>query len=1098
MLIFQKNTIIVVKGRALRSSDKKGILLFSLILASPVCLGANSADQDKKPGYYTNDFRIRPSVSISGTFDDNIFATDTQTESDFITIISPRLNIDSTWDKHSLSFKLGADLGRYGEFDAENYDDYWLGIDGKYDISSTTAIFGGIGYGSEHESRDSPDAALDGLSPTTYESRNAHAGIKTRFDKTTYRIGLTYEELDFDDVYTSSGGSVINDDRDRELIGLGIRATHQYSNTLDLYAQALYDGRDYDQASDLDGYIKDSDGYRLAAGFKKNHGNGNKSELYIGYISQDYDDSRFDSVNEIDLGGHLTFHPNSQTRLTANLLRTLNETTVTGSSSYLHTALSGKLDYKISQRLIPHLKLGFAQSEFQNSGRKDDIFSGEAALKYYLARNASITAGYRYVERDSNDLDLTTGSNDYTDNSVFLTFTTQGYPLFEPAISAFNTKGELEIGAIWLSDDSVRFGRYSGLDSSGTRLNGNFFLESNDNTNNWLTIETYDLGLDSRSLDIEWGAQGEYSAYVNFDQQPFTRFIGNTIFEGVGSTSLTLPTVWTRGDTTADMTDLASSLHEVEIGTMRKTLGIGASFIRKNNWTINLGYETQTKEGFEQIAGAIGHSPGTPLRSAMLPAPIDYTTNTLKASFDYAKDQSMFSMALQSSFFMNNLKALDWQNPFDDGSTRGDEGSVSLAPDNQFHQLTLSGLHTLSGTTRLTGVASFAAMYQDDTFLPDSVDAALTPNPLPRNSLDGEVYQTNALLALTSRPASGLNLKASYRLQKRDNETPVDTYTYNVNDSSGGSLTPATDTNTPYSYDKRTTDLSAGYRFNSTARLNGNISHETYECETCEVDKTTTDEGNLRLRLTPDHEFQITLRGGVSDRDGSTYQPVAGENPLLRKYNISDRERTLGGIDISYQPTDQFAINTNLQVSDDDYDATTVGLTSSKTESITIDASYVANEKLSGHAYIGREQIKSNQAGSQVPDSADWFVDNDDTIDSFGLGIKWQQSHKLDIGIDYTYSDTEGETRLTSQSVNPPLVEFPDLTSELHSLKIYADYKWHRNTSLKLSYRYEEFDVSDWSVDGVNPDTIPEVLLLGEDNPGYKEHVVGVSLITRF
>jgi len=1065
-------------------------------------MAADNSEPGLKPGYHAGNFRLRPSVSITGKYEDNIFATDTAEEHDFITIISPRLNVDSTWDKHSLRFKLGANLGRYADFDAENYNDYWLTMDGRYDLTASTNIFGGIGYGSEHEGRDSPDSTFGGLYPTTYESRNAHLGIKTTQNDITYRIGLTYEDLDFEDVPTASGGSIINNDRDRELIGFGVRGTYRLDDSRELYAQALYDVRDYQQSPDLNGYFRNSDGYRFAVGIKNNVSKRSKAEAYIGYISQDYDDSRFDTVEALDFGGKLTFSPNANTKLTASLLRTLNETTVSGSSSYLHTSFSGKLEHKISPRLIPHFKLGYAESDYQDFGRKDEIFSAEAALKYYLAKNAYISAGYRFVERDSNDFGLVGDSDDYTNNSVFLAFTSQGYPLFEPAISDFTTQGELELGVLWLSDDSIRFGRYSGLDSSGAIITGNASITSKDQGNNWAILEGSNLGLDSRTLNLEWGAQGEYSAYLNFDQLPFTRFAGNSIFEGIGSTYLSLPTPWTRGDETADLTDLSSSLKEIEIGTMRKKLGIGSTFLTRKNWTISLGYETETKEGFQQMAGVIGHSPGDPARSVMLPAPVDYTTNTLKASFGYERDNTVLNLAYQSSFFMNNLKALTWQNPFDGVGPRGDEGSVSLAPDNEFHQLSLSGVHRLFGTTRLTGAASFAAMYQDDPFLPDSVDADLTPNALPRNSLDGEVYQTNALLALTSRPLSGLNLKASYRMQKRDNETPIATYTYHVNDSNGGAgtSTPATDTNVPYSYDKRTADLSAGYRINRMARLNGNIARETYECPSCEVSKTTEDEGNLRLRLTPDYDFQVTLRGGVSSRDGTVYQTVTGENPLLRKYNISDRDRSLVGLDVSYQPTARLALSANLQMTDDDYDATAVGLTSAKESGLTLDASYMVNKNLSGHAYIGREIIKSNQAGSQVvpPDTADWFINNDDTVDSLGFGIKWKKSHKLDLGADYVYSGAKGETFMTSQNALPPVIQFPDIESNLHSLKLYADYQWHPKTSVKFSYLYEKYDADDWSIDGVQEDTIPEVLLLGEPNPSYEEHLIGVSLITRF
>ena len=100
----------------------------------------------KKAGYHTDDFRIRPSVSVGVKYDDNIFATDKDTVSDWIILLSPQLRVDSTWSRHSLNFKAGADVGRYWEYDAENYIDYWGNAEGRINLSDTTDLFGGIGF----------------------------------------------------------------------------------------------------------------------------------------------------------------------------------------------------------------------------------------------------------------------------------------------------------------------------------------------------------------------------------------------------------------------------------------------------------------------------------------------------------------------------------------------------------------------------------------------------------------------------------------------------------------------------------------------------------------------------------------------------------------------------------------------------------------------------------------------------------------------------------------------------------------------------------------------------------------------------------------
>lgn len=217
-----------------------------------------------------------------------------------------------------------------------------------------------------------------------------------------------------------------------------------------------------------------------------------------------------------------------------------------------------------------------------------------------------------------------------------------------------------------------------------------------------------------------------------------------------------------------------------------------------------------------------------------------------------------------------------------------------------------------------------------------------------------------------------------------------------------------------------------------------------------------------------------------------------------RKYNISDRDRISGSIDISYQPTDRLAIDANIELSKNDYDATLVGLTSSDQTAFMLDASYQLNKALSGHAYFGKEFIDSEQSGSQVPDQPDWFVENENTVDSLGFGIKWQKSRRLNLGADYIFSGSKGKTHLTSLSPTPPVSAFPDLTTKLHSLKLFADYKWSKKVNLKLSYLYEKYNVDDWSTDGVNAGSIPDVLLLGESNPSYTEHMIGLTVVSRF
>lgn len=1059
---------------------------------------AQTAQTGPLPGYQTGEFRIRPSLSVSETFDNNVFATDRDPHSDWITRLSPQLRIDSTWDRHSLKMRAGAEAGRYWDFDAENYLDRWVSAEGRYDISADTLVFGGAGYSFAHEGRDSPDAESAGLSPTTYRKHNAHLGMRTQLGATQLRLGTTYESLDFDDVRTGTGW-LINDDRDREQYGAGLRLTHDLTPIDQLFVQALYDGRDYRMAQDQDGFERDSDGYRLALGLRRDLGGSSNAEAYVGTLHQTYADDRFDAITRPDFGARLSLVPSRSTKLSAELQRSLNETTLSGSPGYLSDRLSARLEHRVMPRLTPYLALSYEIADYLQSPREDRSYSADLGIKYYLARNAYILTGVSHLARDARDAGSSGTSDDFSKDTVYLSFVTQGYPLFEPGISSFETEAEAGLGALWVAEDAVRFGRYNGLDEAGLYWNGDVHMTSRDGERGYAHIKGLDLGLDTRSIAIDWGSQGRYDAFVHYDEIPFRDFIGLTPFEGVGGTQLRRPDGWVAADTTDDMQTLDEHLSEVEIGTVRKRLGAGTLLHADHDrWTLAMGYETESKDGIDEVAGVVGNSPGN-ARSVMLPVPIDYTTNTLTASLGYGRARSQFDLSYRGSFFYNNLTTLGWESLYDEHGPRAADGEIALPPDSQMHQLSLSGGHSLGATTRITAVASAAVMLQDEAFVDDFDGPGLASHPLPRDSLEGEAYLYNGLIALSSRPLRGLNLKASYRLQKRDNQTPLDDFAYLVSGTGGDpDAVMAQRRNEPYSYDRRTMRLDAGYRLNRLARLSGEAVRETIERSPSEVSRTTEDRGRLRLRLDPTDDLQLSLSGGVASRTGSDYETLEGENPLLRKYNISDRDRVSYGADLSYQASKRLTLGASLDISDDDYDATQVGLTDARRTSTTLDATYVPNRRVNLHGYLGRELYRSHQRGSEIPNSPDWAVANEDQVDSLGLGIGWRRDSRLELGADYVLSRSTGDTQLRSPGTGPQGSDYPTQHATLHSLRLHADYKLRKDTKLKLSYQYEHYDVDDWATDGVGSDGISEVLLLDEPNPSYNQHVVGLSVVTRF
>ena len=480
--------------------------------------------------------------------------------------------------------------------------------------------------------------------------------------------------------------------------------------------------------------------------------------------------------------------------------------------------------------------------------------------------------------------------------------------------------------------------------------------------------------------------------------------------------------------------------------------------------------------------------------AALLPEPIDYQTNLLDMTLHYAKDKAQLDLSYHLSLFDNDKSALAWQDPF----APAELGSQSLAPDNQFHQLSLTGGYLLPYNSHLTGVVSVGRMTQDEDFQPYTVNPSITTAALPRSSLDGEVWLTTAQLRLVSSPMSRLRLSAAYRFDDRDNDTQVNSYDYVVADSFTGNPVE----NNPLSYKRNQVDLTANYRINSGMSLRGGYSYDGMSRDYGDAESNKTDDNTVfaRWKMQPHTKVGIALYAERGKRNSSSYQTPEGENPALRAYYLADRDRTQLGTTVDYMATDRLSFAATAEYNKDDYPDTEIGLTETKDPSYTLDVSYQPRSNVTTYGYYTHEDLKSTQAGSETgATSPDWEADFDDTADTLGVGVKVTGiRNKWDVGADLVYTRAKGEIKMKDLTFPGTNSDYPDLETRLTSLKLWTQYQYRRNLAFKLSYWYQDYSADNWAVDNLQENSINNLLLLGEDTQDYDVHVVGLSFVYKF
>ena len=660
---------------------------------------------------------------------------------------------------------------------------------------------------------------------------------------------------------------------------------------------------------------------------------------------------------------------------------------------------------------------------------------------------------------------------------------------------------DIELGIGYVADDAYFFGRYNGLQTEGAYLVGDIDAEKFSEDGRFWSIRGTNLGLESRYLRLEGGKQGSNKFFLEWDELPnYRNNTALTPFLGVGTDNLTLPSGF-------DLGPPVSSLNPFELQTKRERVKAGASFVAKQRWLFDIDFSHENKQGVDATGAAILNGTTQLLRNtttSLLPEPIDQDTDLVNATLRYAGDNGQLDFTYHASFFNNTYASLSWQDPFNPATGAG---SMALAPDNEFHKLSLTGGYSLPYQSRLTGVLSAGRMTQNQKFQPYSINSSATTPPT--DSLDGEVLLYNGQLKLSSHPITKLRLNAELRYDERDNQTPVETYSYMVLDSTlaGGSVT-----NNPYSYKNSRFNLDGNYRFNAIASLRGGYKYNAMERSKFNAGREDTDENTLfaKFKIKPHATVDLELYGETSSRDGSDpiFTATNYQNTLMRKYNLADRDRNTLGALINYMATEKLYLGARADYSEDDYTDTEIGLTETSQPTVTIDFSYQPISNITTYGYYTWENIQSSQNGDDVTSgtpatntNGPWQADFDDTFDTVGVGAKWTDLGKWDLGADLVYSKAVGHIEMKHQDDTIAIDQYPDNLTEMVSIKLWTDYNYSKNLVCKLGYWYEEYLADNWAVDNLepyDPNVVASTLLLGNTTMDYEVRVFTVSASYRF
>ncbi|MCX7140853.1 MAG: MtrB/PioB family decaheme-associated outer membrane protein [Proteobacteria bacterium] len=658
------------------------------------------------------------------------------------------------------------------------------------------------------------------------------------------------------------------------------------------------------------------------------------------------------------------------------------------------------------------------------------------------------------------------------------------------------TTGSVTMGAGAVSDNSAKFGDYTGLNRKGAYFIGDGDARYRGADGKYWNLNATNLGLDARSVDAEGGQQGKYKLQLKYDQIPhYLTNSSQTPFDGNRGASLTLPAGYPAA--TTGLMPLVGSLQSVDLGTERKTLGVGGSWTRTSEWEYAVNFRHETRDGTKRTAGAFF------VNTANLAEPVRYETDQLDASASYTGKRLQMKFAYYGSMFRNENDSLTWKNPFSIPAFPGANiGQLALAPDNQYHQLQASSGFQFNERTRGTADIAAGRMTQNENFLASTMNAGLGAGPLPSTTLNGRADTLNANLKLTSAVTNKIRLNAAYSHNDRESHTPQAAYPSVTTDMFLG--LPTTRTNMPYTFKQDKLKFSAEYKATAKTRAAIGYDNDTQQRNFQSIAKNREETVWGKATTGIMDKADLSLKLAHAERRNFGYIAAIGvtplENPLMRKYNMASRTRETVGVRADVSPRENVTMGVGIDNSKDTYTESTIGLRDGSSFNVNGDISIAFTPATSVHVFANREVIKSQQAGSQAFSYADWTANNKDTIDFFGLGVKHAMiKDKLDVGADYGLSRSRGEVNVLTGVWTPG---FPNLATSMNTFKLSMTYRVKENLSVNAGYWYERYESKNWAQEGLAPSGVPNVianfLAFGDPAPQYKVQVVRLSMKYKF
>ncbi|HKZ17419.1 MAG TPA: MtrB/PioB family outer membrane beta-barrel protein [Geobacteraceae bacterium] len=722
----------------------------------------------------------------------------------------------------------------------------------------------------------------------------------------------------------------------------------------------------------------------------------------------------------------------------------------------------------------------------------------------------------------------------------------------------------------------------------------------------YLDLKVMHPALSDEFYRLQGGQYGKFGIELFYDSIPHNYATGTLILSGAGTDNLTIanqiqqdmqanelltpargtnPLAPNPQDAAqqAITTDLLANTNTTVFAFKREKAGfsVGYNFTDDiKSWArVTNEKKTGTRvitigdyERYPQIPGGPHISDLFLVAGTELAEPIQYRTTVLNVGTGIYKKEWLADIQYTFTNFDNEDSTLRWDNPYRSTSisssnfagatntSNGDfnrgrftMGQLDLVPSSQSHDITLSGsveLPAIHG--RFTGTVSYGMVFQNDSFLPYTLNAAVSGTNVPafagpanitdpatvlatsgHSSLNGDVRTITQSYVFTCKPVEPLTVTAKYRYYDYDNLSDAITFpgyaAFSESFWRTGNNDPRATANagapsSPLSYTRQNAGLVVDYHLFKPLTVTVEGGWEGWDRENLRIN--STDELGIGggFLYKPIKAVIFSGRYRYAHRTVNGYEPGnTAENPeAVGQVNFDWADRIRHRVDarLAILPVQSVTIGVTWQYLKDDYGGNNpFGLKSSESLAGAIDVAYRPSDIVTLYASYVQEYSKGAMqsaakdnavAGQNYFPRNFWNSDIYDKAETVGTGVTVQViPGKLTLNTSYNLSFTKTEfsntnPNLASDTLQNAIAQaWPPIRNRYQEVRVDIGYNLTKKLKVGVAYLYEWYKLDDFVntpayMAGLSAENSTKFVFTGANQYSYEANVAGAYVSYTF